>query len=118
MALVSLTLAKKHLRVDFSDDDATIEAYLAAAETIVTEYVDRVVFASAADSPPGVAPTGDDGTALEVTPAITAAILLVLGDLYEVREADPESKGDAVLPRAVRALLAPYRVWRAISEGC
>ena len=98
MALVTLTLAKKHLRVFHDDDDTEIEAYLAAAETIVEEYVDRAVYGS-------------------VTPAITAAILLLLGDLYENREADPESKGDAVLPRAVRALLAPYRVWRVLSEG-
>lgn len=112
MALVTLTLAKRHLRVDFNDDDAEIEAYLAAAETIVTEYLDRDVYVEG-----GAPPSGDDGTAIEVTPAITAAILLLLGDLYENREADPESKGDAVLPRAVRALLAPYRVWRVLSEG-
>lgn len=118
MALVSLTLAKRHLRIDFDDDDTEIEVYLAAAETIVTEYLDRAVYPSAEDSPPGAPPSGDDGTALEVTPAITAAILLVLGDLYENREADTEAVGDAVLPKAVRSLLAPYRVWRILSEGC
>jgi len=116
MALVTMTLAKKHLRVLHDDDDAEIEAYLAAAETIVTEYVDRAVYGPVDDSPPGYPPSGDDGTAIEVTPAITAAILLLLGDLYENREADPESKGDAVLPRAVRALLAPYRVWRSCED--
>jgi len=117
MNLVSLTLARKHLRVTHPDDDAEIEAYLAAAETIVTEYLDRAVYGPVDDSPPGAPPSGDDGTAIEVTPAITAAILLLLGDLYENREADQESKGDAVLPRAVRALLAPYRVWRVLSDG-
>lgn len=116
MALVTLTLAKRHLRVMHTDDDAEIEAYLAAAETIVTEYLDREVYGSVDDSPPGEPNSGDDGTAIEVTPAITAAILLLLGDLYEHREADPDSNGDAVLPRAVRALLAPYRVWRVLGE--
>lgn len=118
MALVSLTLAKKHLNVFHNDDDTLIEAYLGAAETIVSEYVDRAVYGPVDDSPPGAPPSGDDGTAIEVTPAITAAILLVLADLYENRESDTWEADAAVLPRAVRALLAPYRVWRAISEGC
>ncbi|QKC99184.1 head-tail connector protein [Mesorhizobium sp. NZP2298] len=112
MSLLDIDLVKKHLRLDFLDDDDTIAAYQAAAETIVTEYVDREVYAE------GGEPSGDDGTAIEVTPAITAAVLLLVGDLYENREADPESKGDAVLPRAVRALLAPYRVWRTIDVEC
>ncbi|MBZ9943445.1 head-tail connector protein [Mesorhizobium sp. BR1-1-13] len=113
MSLVDIELAKKHLRIDFSDDDDTVTLYLSAAETIITEYLDRLVYAS-----DGTAPTGDDGTAMEITPAVTAAILLLLGDLYENREADTDATGDAVLPKAVRALLAPYRVWRVLSEGC
>lgn len=117
MALVSLTLAKKHLRVAWDDDDIAIEAYLAAAETIVTEYLDRAVYGSTADSPPGAPPTGDDGTAMEITPAVTAAVLLLLGDLYEKRESDTWDADAAVLPRPVRALLAPYRIWRVLSEG-
>lgn len=47
-----------------------------------------------------------------VTAEITAAILLLVGEMYETREADPSVSGDAVPARAVRALLAPYRVWR------
>jgi hypothetical protein len=116
MALVTLTLAKKHLRVLHDDDDAEIEAYLAAAETIVTEYLDRAVYGSTDDSPPGAPPSDDDGTAIEISPAITAAVLLMLGDLYENREADSQDTSSAMLPRAVRALLAPYRVWRTIVE--
>lgn len=117
MALVSLTMAKKHLRVDHDEDDAQIEAYLAAAETIVAKYVDRAIYGPADDSPAGAPPSDDDGTAIEVTPAIAVAILLLVGDFYENREAVTESVGDAVLPRSVRALLAPYRVWRVFSEG-
>ncbi|THK38112.1 phage gp6-like head-tail connector protein [Ensifer sp. MPMI2T] len=112
MALLDLALVKKHLRVSFSDDDVEIEAYQAAAESIVTEYLDREVYVE------GGSPTsGDDGTAIEVTAPIKAAILLLVGDLYENREADPKLEGDAVLPRAVRALLAPYRVWRTFIES-
>src|SRR5690606_30226446 len=106
MALIDLTLLKKHLRVFHDDEDAELEMYQAAAETIVVEYVDREVVA--ADG----TPTLPDGIAL--TPPITAAILLVAADLYENREPDMNAPGNAVLPRHVRALLAPYRVWRTL----
>lgn len=44
----------------------------------------------------------------EVPAAIKAAIMLMVGFLYENREASPE---DALSSGAVRALLSPYRVW-------
>ena len=106
MALVELDLLKKHLRVFHDDEDAELEVYLAAAEAIVTEYVDREVVAT------GATPTLPDG--IELTPPITAAILLVAADLYENREPDVKAEGNAVLPRHVRALLAPTRVWRTL----
>lgn len=112
MTLVTLTLAKKHLRVDHSDDDTEIEVYLAAAEATAEEYLGRAIYGNTDDSPPGTPPTGDDGTAIEMNAAITAAILLMTGDLYENREPETSVVTEALLPRAVRALLAPYRVWR------
>ena len=111
MPLVSLEVAKRHLRVLHSDDDSQIELYAAAAESIVVEYLDRAVLAV------GSALPADDALAINVTPAITAAILLLVGDLYENREADPDATGNAMLPKAVRALLAPWRVWRTLDEG-
>lgn len=115
MALLDLAVVKRHLRILHDDEDAVIGVYQAAAESIVVEYLDRVVVSSGT-SLPGEGETGYDPTAIEVTPAITAAVLLLVGDLYENREADAESKGDAILPRAVRALLAPWRVWRTLPE--
>ena len=106
MPLIDLELLKKHLRVFHDDEDAELEVYLAAAETIVVEYVDREIVAT------GATPTLPDG--IIVTPPITAAILLVAADLYEHREPDMKAEGNAVLPRHVRALLAPYRVWRTL----
>lgn len=108
MPLVDLATAKRHLRVLHDDDDAEIDLYTSAAENIVVEYLDRVVL------PAGETLPSDDPTAMLVTPSIVAAILLMLGDLYENREADREQKSDAVMPPAVRALLAPWRVWRMI----
>lgn len=104
MPIVDLETVKKHLRVMHTDEDAEIELYRDAAESIITEYLDREVVAD------GETPTAEDG--IEATASIVSAILLVTGDLYEVREPDPDAKGDAVLPRAVRMLLAPWRVWR------
>lgn len=117
MALIDLDTLKRHLRVLHDDEDAEIELYGAAAEAIIVEYLDRVIVAADVILPID-GEDGYDATAIKVTPPISAAILLVTGDLYEVREADPKLTGDAVLPRAVRALLAPYRVWRSLPESC
>lgn len=111
MSLLDLTLVKSHLRVDTAQEDTIIEAYQGAAENIVVEYLDREVYAA------GDSPEPDDEYAVELQPAITAAILLIIGDLYANRESDPKTSGDSVLPRPVRALLAPWRVWRTVSEG-
>jgi len=113
VSLLDIELVKKHLRVDHDDDDDTIAAYQAAAESIITEYLDRAVYPAS-----GSAPSGDDGTAIEITAPITAAVLLVTEDLYEGRGSDTWDADGAMLPRTVRALLAPYRVWRVYSEGC
>lgn len=107
MALVELSLLKKHLRIFHDDEDAELSIYLTAAETIVVEHIDREVVATGE-------PTAADG--IVITSPIVAAILLVAADLYENREPDMKASGDAVLPRHVRALLAPYRVWRTL-EG-
>lgn len=119
MPLLDLDLVKSHLRVDDTDSDVIISAYQAAAEGIIVQYMDRDVYAA------GDSPVSTDEYAIEINPAITAAILLYVGDLYATRETEdsdfqrrPVAGFPAVLPRQVRALLAPYRVWRTVSEGC
>lgn len=113
MPLISLELAKRHLRIDHDDDDVEVMAYAAAAESIVVEYVDRPLMATGSAIPD---PNDDD--AIVVPPPAIAAILLVLGDLYEYREPGSRPLVDAMLPPAVRALLAPYRIWRTFDEDC
>lgn len=115
MALLDIDTVKAHLRAFHNDEDATIAIYQAAAENIVTEHLDRKVLASGSTLPAPTDPDYDVYTML-ITPAITAAILLLVGELFDNRDADPESKGDAVLPRSVRSLLAPWRVWRSLPE--
>lgn len=117
MPLVDLETARAHLRVLHTDDDAQIEIYLAAAESVVLEYLDRpVVELETALPAPGA--EGYDATAMVVTFPITAAILLVMSDLYENRTPDPKATVDVVLPKPVRMLLAPFRVWRTFEEDC
>lgn len=115
MPLLELPLVKKHLRVMHDDEDAEIAIYQEAAETIVVAYLDRVVLATG--PLPVEGEEGYDETAIVLNSSITAAILLMTGDLYEVREPDPKfNDGDAVLPKSVRMLLAPWRVWRTFIE--
>ena len=114
MALIYLPLVKKHLRVSFDDDDAEIELYLAAAESMIVETLDRPVLPVGTVLPVD-GEIGYDETAIVVNPAIQAAILLVTGHLYEHREAATELKIEE-LPMSVRALLAPWRVWRKFEE--
>ncbi|KAA9370173.1 head-tail connector protein [Ochrobactrum quorumnocens] len=104
MALIDLAVFKRYLRVFHDDEDDELTLYLVAAETVVTEYLDREVVAA------GQTPSLPDG--MIINPAVSAAILLVGADLYENREPDMSASGDAVLPRHVRALLSAYRVWR------
>lgn len=107
MALLDIAVVRRHLRILHDDEDADIIVYQAAAESIVVDYIDREVIASGT-------PVTADG--IVIAPSITAAILLLIGDLYENREAYAGSKGDVLLPRAVRSLLAPYRIWRKMEE--
>ena len=114
MALIDLPLVKRHLRVSFNDDDSEIALYLAAAESMVVETLDRAVLPTGTVLP-GVDDEDYDETAMVVTPAISAAILLVTGHLYEHREAASDLKIEE-LPISVRHLIAPWRVWRKFEE--
>ena len=105
MALVDTALVKRHLRVDWDDEDTEIEAYRDAAEDVIDQYLDRVVYASGGPSP--------GGDAIALPPAVRAAILLQTAELFDRRETPESNDGAAMLSPVVRRLLAPYRVWRA-----
>ncbi|GLQ20387.1 head-tail connector protein [Algimonas porphyrae] len=88
----SLAEAKAHLRVDHDDDDALIGTYLSAAQGHVEAHVSTAF----ADFD-------------EVPPALFSATLLMLGHLYENREAATSGKVPSILPLGVEALCAPHR---------
>lgn len=91
--LLTMEEAKQHLRVDDDDSDALIETYADAAVLSCLAYCDRKLVPQGAE------------------PAFKAAALLMLGDLYNVREAVIVGQSFAVSP-TVSALLSPYRIIR------
>lgn len=90
--MITLEEAKAHIRVTGTDDDTEITAMIATAKAHVENYV-------------GVTYTDD-------APApVKSAALLMVGDLYENREA--QSDRPLTENKAFDRLLAPYRVMAA-----
>ena len=95
MIYATLAEVKEHLRYEPSDtsNDATLSAYLAAAEQAITQYITDTV-------------TGDMKQSLKV------ATLLLCGyfDIDRNAEQDrPELVTMSGLPYSVQLLLTPYR---------
>jgi len=109
MALISLEHAKRHLRLGESlDQDREVAETLAAAEAIVLDYV--VQRRTDTASPFWVTTVASWDT-VTVPPAIAAAVLLQLGELWRFRgddEAAPKNEHGYLSPRVV-ALLHRYR---------
>ena len=69
MSILSIDLVKKHIKVDGTDEDTEIQLYIDAAEQYVNDFCDNKT------------------TPFTTLPApVKAAILLIVGDLYENRE--------------------------------
>jgi len=87
--IVTLDEAKLQCRVDNDAEDGLIQIYIGAAEDYIRNFLDRDL------------PT--------TTPyAIKAAALLIIADLYDVRES--QVIGDSIQENpAVKRLLRPYR---------
>lgn len=106
MSLVPLATFKQHLRheADYTDEDATIQVYLDGAEAAVAGFLNRPLVAGGVTPSPG-------SFELPITPAVTAAVLLLAGHLYANREAVVTGTISTALPLSVQFLLAPHRVW-------
>lgn len=76
MAVLTLDEIKAHLRLDGNEEDALLLAISEAAQDYATQYLGRSAI-----------PWNDDaGNPVPVPASVRAAILLVVGDLYENRE--------------------------------
>lgn len=109
--LITLDQAKAHLRMDHDAEDETIESYIRSASRAVLTYL-----GDAADE--FLDSSGEvvvDSSNLPVTPEdIQHAVRLLVGEFMRNREPEPgdqvnPSFGYGYLPRAVTALLYPYR---------
>ena len=105
MSIISLSVAKLHLRVDGNDEDTTIQLYLDAAEQMAADYLNRNIYATTGDQ-------GSDLDGLVVNSAVKAAILLQCGHLYANRESVSQQPGNYMieLPMGTKFLLDPYRL--------
>ncbi len=92
MAVVSLALAKLHLRVDQSVEDTLIAQYIASAEASIEGFLNRPIPNKNLPTPNIPAP-------------IVSAALIMIADLYENRQTDLTTGGGTAYN-----LLQPYRV--------
>lgn len=108
MKLVSLEQAKRHLRVDFDDEDNDIELKVHAASGAVLNYLK-----SGADvflDSSGDVPEDSAGDPVGVPFEVQAAALLMLGYLYKDRDTNAGGEYEqGYLPKPVTALLYPLR---------
>lgn len=112
--LVSLEVAKQHLRVepDVMLEDDLISLYIEIASDHVQEYLQRAVYATQADydAAQSAGQQGFDDNAIVVNASIKGAVLLLIGHYYRNREDVTVGQAPAELPNASKALLAPYRM--------
>lgn len=104
MAVLTLNEIKAHLRLDPDDasQDAQLTALGSAAEDYAAQYLGRAI------------PWNDElGAPVAVPASIKAALLLIIGDLYENREAALVGVARTDNP-TVERLLHFYRVGMGI----
>ena len=118
LAYVTLSEAKAHLRVDFSDEDTAIELLIGAASGAVKNYLksasayeperdddDTPIY----DSGGFPAIDEDSSTAKTVRLEVKQAVLILVGEWYKNREAAQDMTSPGYLPVPVVSLLYPLR---------
>lgn len=91
--LVTLDEIKAHLRIAGNDEDTLLNVYSGAATEYVNAFTRR-----------------DWATVTDIPASVAAAALLVIGDLYENREAQTPI-ASLKANQTVDRLLWPHRVW-------
>lgn len=106
---VSLDLARKHVRADEDEDSELLEQYLAGAQQVAIDYLNRLVFATQEDLDAAIAAGNACKSAIVANAAIRAAILMTFGDMYKQRESVVTGVSVRELPM-VQDLLRPHRL--------
>ncbi|EAW9117706.1 phage gp6-like head-tail connector protein [Salmonella enterica subsp. enterica serovar Chandans] len=106
MSVITTETAMYHLRVDAGSPEwPLIQCYIGAAEEAAMQYLNRRFYASE-EALSGARKEGSAGVnPIVITPAIQAAVLIILAGLYENR-GDAPSEG---VPAAAMRLLDPWR---------
>lgn len=93
MSYVSLEEAKRHLYVTHDQDDTLIQAYIDAAESYAASFMNRSSIDGPQECPWHVGPGCDDCSSEPASsePGVPAgvkqAVMLLIGDYYNLREA-------------------------------
>lgn len=108
MSLISLVLAKVHLRVEHCEEDMLIQAYLNAAEQTAIQYLNRNVYADSAAL----------AAAIAAAPATLTAATATYDAAVAVAEAmENETESDIALEAAELAYAKAQNEARATHNG-
>lgn len=109
MPVISMTIARHHLR-DPDDDDEYLELLIDAAEGQAMDFLNRRFYADQQALDEAIA-TGNAGDSPMVcNKQIKSACLLILGHLYANREDVVTGTISTEIPRGSEALLTPHRI--------
>ncbi|OYQ76051.1 head-tail connector protein [Wohlfahrtiimonas chitiniclastica] len=100
--MIDLSVAKQHLRIDHDSEDELIQMQIEAAIEYAAKYLNRSIIAHEHDR--------KMQRDIVINSSIKAAVLLVLGTLYENRENEIVGSITSPLKFGTKALLDPYRI--------
>lgn len=110
MPLLTLDQAREHVRAQGVPDDADLQLKVNAACILAQEHVGRTIYPTQAELDAAVlAGTAGDTPPMVVNDLVRAAILLIVGHLYNNREDVTTGPAGVELPQGSRSLLGPYR---------
>jgi hypothetical protein len=109
MSVIDIEVAMLHCRAE-EPDRPDVLLKLEAAEESAALYLNRTLHADAVALAAAVLDGSAGDEPIVITKSITAACLLILGNLYANREDAIVGVSVAELPQGSRSLLSPYRV--------
>lgn len=110
MKFLTLPEVKAHLKVTSAVEDALITLYVSAAEDNCIKYLNRDVYESQAALEEAVTDENPGRDPMVISASTKAAILLLVGHLYEGRQDITSESQFVAIPKNSRWLLWPDRI--------
>lgn len=110
MPILSLDLAKSHLRVTWAAEDQLIDVYIGASEGAAASFLNRRVYSTIQEMEDAIEAGVAGEDPMVANDEIRAAMLLTLGHIYNNRDDVVIGATAVELPLGARSLLQPYRV--------